>query len=507
MRQGLFTINKDGSIHNAYSAHTEEIFNTGEIAGKKAITLLFEQSNLDPDTINQSAEAINSILGENAINFIFNSHILPTKFTMEKEDKHLSLTWDAITKENIVERLMVSIKDITALKKAKEDAKRKERQLIIISQIITIPERKYAQLKKSTQRFIQENIYHIENTQFKKSNIIALLFRNMHTLKGNCRTYGLDYLSEAIHNAESSYDELRKNSKAPWNQEKLLQEMKEIEKISEEYHMTYYSTLRRGKDSNIINTQTLRTLQALLGKIASDIHTITPERGKKEKYNENHLIELKIAKEIIDDTLTEPLSETLLDLTQSIPSLAEQLGKKTPKITINDNNFRINLSFSEIIKNAISHILRNSLDHGIESSKKRLELDKDVQGKIFIKCEKQTDKLIIRISDDGKGLDIKELIQKGKKMGYWKEGEKPSTQEAANFIFITGASTNETASAISGRGVGLDAARHFIEEIGGEITLTTQAQEQSIPGHIAFELLIHLPPDAYSEMKYCTIAP
>lgn len=495
MRQGLFTIKIDGNIHPEYSSYLEKIFHTSNIADSNATELLFQNAVINSDNLNQGIEAINAILGEDEISFISNSHALPTEYCIihNNAEQHLSLAWDPIVKGDIIEKLMVSVRDTTQLKIMEAAAANQERELSIISQLIPIPDRKYQSFKQTTASFIKENREIIKSYD-KSPEVIAQLFRNMHTLKGNCRTYGFSYLSEVIHNTETTYDNLRKFEHYAWNKDALLKELDSAEKAVIEYHKIYHGILRRGSNGDqchsLIDTQTLESIRNLI------------HQASQKMANLNKMTELQSAKILLDIALSEPLSGVLEDIIHTLPATAKKLNKKTPDIVIDDSNIRINTPAYELINNVFTHILRNSLDHGIEPPEERLAKAKPAAGRICIESECQQRQLLLRISDDGRGIDINRLFTKGKKMGQWSDHDAPSSQEIADFIFVSGASVKDTVSAISGRGVGMDAVKSFLKKAGGDIQLQLLKESPSKEGYIPFEFIIYLPESTFVEIRY-----
>ena len=127
----------------------------------------------------------------------------------------------------------------------------------------------------------------------------------------------------------------------------------------------------------------------------------------------------------------------------------------------------------ELIKDPLTHMVRNSADHGLEMPAERLELGKPEKGKIILKAFHEGGHIIIEISDDGKGLNMERIREKCIENGLVTDAELEdmSDQQIQQFIFNAGFSTAEKVTSISGRGVGMDVVRTNIEKIGGTIEL------------------------------------
>jgi two-component system chemotaxis sensor kinase CheA len=132
----------------------------------------------------------------------------------------------------------------------------------------------------------------------------------------------------------------------------------------------------------------------------------------------------------------------------------------------------------ELVKDPLTHLVRNCADHGIESAAQRLAAGKPAAGTIRLNAFHQGGHIIIEIADDGRGLDVARIKAKAIEQGLASDAElaAKSDAEICNFIFVPGFSTAARVTSISGRGVGMDVVRANIEQIGGTVDL------QSVPG-------------------------
>src|SRR5690606_4144023 len=125
--------------------------------------------------------------------------------------------------------------------------------------------------------------------------------------------------------------------------------------------------------------------------------------------------------------------------------------------------------------------LRNSIDHGIEMPEERLTKGKPEEGTILLKAYHSGNHVFIEISDDGGGINIEKVLNKAIKNGLVDEktAKNLSNEEIIEFIFSPGFSTSEQVSDLSGRGVGLDAVKNKIEQLGGTISVKTEKGQGS----------------------------
>ena len=120
------------------------------------------------------------------------------------------------------------------------------------------------------------------------------------------------------------------------------------------------------------------------------------------------------------------------------------------------------------------HIMRNSADHGIETTEKRIAAGKSELGKITMKIFHQSNNVIIKIMDDGQGIDPEEIRKVAIRKKVIKKDDILSYDELINLVFLPGFSSAKTVSNVSGRGVGLDVVKKNISDIRGNISNETE---------------------------------
>jgi two-component system, chemotaxis family, sensor kinase CheA len=170
-----------------------------------------------------------------------------------------------------------------------------------------------------------------------------------------------------------------------------------------------------------------------------------------------------------------PLELILGSLGKMVEETAIQVGKEID-FELNGADIMIDKMILEKINDPIIHLVRNAVDHGIETPDVREQLGKPKAGKIQVRCSYESGSIIIRIQDDGKGIDYEKLRQKAIDMNPQQAEEIESMDHGSlnTFLFQSGFSTKESISELSGRGVGLDIVRYNIEKIKGKITLNSE---------------------------------
>ncbi|MBM0745598.1 hybrid sensor histidine kinase/response regulator (plasmid) [Phormidium sp. CLA17] len=158
-----------------------------------------------------------------------------------------------------------------------------------------------------------------------------------------------------------------------------------------------------------------------------------------------------------------------------VRDLARQLGKQI-KFEIVGKATAVDRDILERLEAPLTHILRNAIDHGIESPAERLAAGKPVQGTIRIEAVHRARMLSITVSDDGRGIDLEVLRQEivAKQLTTAEMARQLTETELLDFLFLPGFSTAEMLTEVSGRGVGLDVAHSMVRRVGGTIRVTSQ---------------------------------
>ena len=175
-----------------------------------------------------------------------------------------------------------------------------------------------------------------------------------------------------------------------------------------------------------------------------------------------------------------PVSTVFNRFPKMVRQLARNLQKKI-QLVISGEETELDRTVIDQIGDPLVHLLRNSIDHGIEMPEERLTKGKPEEGTILLKAYHSGNHVFIEISDDGGGINIEKVLNKAIKNGLVDEktAKNLSNEEIIEFIFSPGFSTSEQVSDLSGRGVGLDAVKNKIEQLGGTISVKTEKGQGS----------------------------
>ncbi|MBI3399393.1 MAG: chemotaxis protein CheA [Deltaproteobacteria bacterium] len=163
------------------------------------------------------------------------------------------------------------------------------------------------------------------------------------------------------------------------------------------------------------------------------------------------------------------------DLTQNLPRIVRDMCKKGGKdveLIIQGGDVRLDRAILEHITDPLVHIIRNAVDHGIETPDERKRLGKDVRGRITIAVARQRDNILVEISDDGRGIDINRLKEKALQAGVPAErlNDMPD-KELLLLVCLPGVSLAREVTETSGRGVGMDVVKENVKSIGGRLEI------------------------------------
>ena len=216
--------------------------------------------------------------------------------------------------------------------------------------------------------------------------------------------------------------------------------------------------------------------------------------------------DLSRSSQMIQSKLTNLRMRPVSDLFGRLPRALRDLElryNKQVNLNITGGNTLVDRPVLEALNEPLLHLLRNAFDHGIESAENRLEQNKSAKGTIAINASYRGNQTIIRISDDGNGINLARVRQKALDMGITEADiAKTSQTDLLQLIFLPGFSTAAKVTDLSGRGVGLDVVRNNLESIKGSIEVETQPG-QGTAFTISVPLTLSIIPYSFSGDSRC----
>ncbi len=484
IRQGIFSITRPHlTVDEQHSTYMNQIFGPETLAGQNLKSLLLQRVELSNDDRAQIESALEAILGDDAIAYELNESALKSELVFRKTDgadaQILELEWSPVLDRQMkIEKILVCVRDVTEVRQLKLLSERREHDLKMILELIQIPEDRFQRFYQRASEQILENMDLIRGDYEPKSDIVRRLFINMHTIKGSARTYYLNALSTLAHDLEQNYAALQRKESS-WDHELLLKNLEEIQELLNRYQSIGEERLGWSLLKKSVKIER-RTLQSIITQLKEIITTRSSDQ------------------ELIT-AITEQLSKHSFDTLGSIAdeafrgtdSIARDLGKPTPLLQLNNDQILLHDRASEVLYNCFLHLFRNSIDHGIEPAESRLQKNKSAEGNIRIEATLAGHGIVINYRDDGVGLALESIQAKAIERGLMSKSRSYTRTEIAAFIFISGFSTKSAVSEISGRGVGLDAVRTYVEGLGGTISIHLELEAHSL--QVPFYFQISLP--------------
>lgn len=472
LEQGVCTIDQNLQLQGQYSKHLEQIVHQSSLQQKPVLDYLFSNSAVSTDQVNQIHEALKSCIGESPLNWELNSHLLKNEITRKHEgsDQFLRMEWKPIeSDEGTISKVMLVVRDESHLKKLQKEALDKQKQLNLVEALLNLSPEEFQAFHSRCNELIQDTNSHLQSIKDKNaalsSDVITQLFRNLHTIKGNSRIYGFESISEAAHLAEQEYAQARENPQYGISYEKLLKDLAAVENALRQIHEFYSVKISK----HLINTN----------KPTKSPGAIVTTQVQQEKFS----------------LLIQPVLK-------SIPSIAAETKVEPPRIQVKESTDAcLPKSCQNLLSDVFSHLIRNALSHGIEGKEERILKGKSPIGCISIETTlTDMDKLCIQLQDDGRGLNLNYL----EKIAHAKGKKMPSANRdefLANTIFESGVSTAQKVTQISGRGVGMDAVREFLKELGATIEVKFIDPKRSNEGFRRFSFVIQIPTTRQEEKK------
>jgi two-component system chemotaxis sensor kinase CheA len=167
------------------------------------------------------------------------------------------------------------------------------------------------------------------------------------------------------------------------------------------------------------------------------------------------------------------IGETFNRFKRVVREVSKDLGKQID-LNISGADTELDKTLVEKISDPLMHLVRNSMDHGIESTEERIEAGKPENGTVNLSAFHESGNVVIEISDDGRGLSREKIFNKALEKGLIHEGQSLTNGEVYRLIFEPGFSTADSVTNLSGRGVGMDVVRRNIEALRGQVELESE---------------------------------
>jgi nitrogen fixation/metabolism regulation signal transduction histidine kinase len=442
IQEGLLLIDPNFSISDQYSKQVIDLFGTRQIAGKNFIDFIYRDRESQMEEREELEQFLTMLFNQTMADIEMIMEINPLKDktlqtggTGEEPGDKKEITVDTlfhrIVDEDRVENVMVIFEDKTEIvatqKELEKERVRSQSEIEYIAAILRAGPQSFNEFIEEADAALNEIELHQED--LKDNTVINKLFRQMHSLKGTARYLEFRRIATLAHEIEDIITEVRDSRRDIGKEERsaleakindMFSELDEIKQLNDRFRsFSQAGSVLEGPEKKNVLTGFLESL----GRMAADI---AKELDKEINYS-------------FDNTLGE-------------------------------------ISYLGGIKNAIIHLVRNAVDHGIEDQIERLGNNKNSVGKIQLKVSKSSeDQHVFEIMDDGRGIDFELVRKKALEKGLIKEGDKTVDQaKLLKILFMPSFSSKGEVTNISGRGVGLDLVKDSVDKLRGRISVSTK---------------------------------
>ncbi|HOX50925.1 MAG TPA: ATP-binding protein, partial [Fibrobacteria bacterium] len=301
---------------------------------------------------------------------------------------------------------------------------------------------------------------------------IAGLFRDLHTIKGNSATYGFERLGRLAHQGEDILEDLKEpiTVRTAVTLRALLEKFDEMDKAYQEILATEKKLSGGGADGDMLVQVSERKLEHVR-KMAHTLHL--PAQASSHPFIDPEAVQ------ILTEACEHLRDVPLIRLADKYRSMIERLGNRMEKqirFEVVPAHLEVGPTFFAPVDEALVHILRNSVDHGLESPADRVAAGKNETGIIRMSVAIEEDCVKIQVADDGHGIDTDRVVEKAVAEGIISkdDAEQMGRDQRLLLIFESGISTATSITDVSGRGVGMAAVRESIESMGGNIRLASE---------------------------------
>ncbi|MDH5559870.1 MAG: ATP-binding protein [Deltaproteobacteria bacterium] len=482
---GVMTLNSQRQINQEFSAFTEKLF-PGEklIAGQGLENLLYPE--IQQEKQRGYLKDFSELAFNLAMDWDMSASIAPKEldYQINGEINHYRMEFNRIVNGSEVEALMLMINDITQQKKLEEKIQASEKahdqEMKIISAVINQDSQEMKDYLDESDRILKESISLSEKYKVDQSaEICNKFFRLMHSLKGNSNAHDLCEIGDVAHQIEDVLSQMRcgelkigdKLQKGPIAGDYLSERLEYLQGLFDKT-TDIYQKISGDKDKDLgkirKDARTLQIEEDVLDEILSQYKAMHLGAEEAEKtFGEledlyQRLFRFKLMK----------LNDFFNRIKKVVQDVSESRGKEIEFEIRGSEIYLHRKTHSEIVSSLI-HLVRNAVDHGIETPEVRLEKNKHQKGRLILDTIEENGQLIISIIDDGKGIDPEKIRQVAVENGLidQQEADKLSDEAAVNLILRPGFSSADEVTEISGRGVGMDVVVTSLKEVGGKLDI------------------------------------
>ncbi|HEY3595379.1 MAG TPA: ATP-binding protein [Polyangiaceae bacterium] len=452
MRQGIVVFGRDGLVDEAPSKQAAVLFGS-DVAGRPIQDLLYSDT-FEANPVRQAFDEWLALAFELPVEgWADFAALAPTSVQRRHEGKQqwLELQFTPVVQEDRIERVMLLATDVTGQRKLEQATQTLEQQhaqqMGIMRRLVAGGGQVFATFLEYAEKRLMLSIYQVKETT-PSTSVLTEILERVHTIRGEARTFELPELASECQGLE-----------------RLLREMTD-ETIT---------TVRRQQDGML--TRLERAVAALnnardmfiqaspIGRAVLDQMTV--RRSDVLRLAEQLTTASEGARRAIANLTSRPFGECVAGVETAVPRWAQEVGKMA-RVIVDGRDVRVPASVAPVITAMLPHMVRNAIAHGIELPEKRALARKPKDGVVWILAAEEKGILVVRIRDDGSGLDEQAIISEAQRLGL-------ADGPASELLFAAGVSTAVEVGELAGQGIGLSAVREGIRAIGGDVRVRWEA--------------------------------
>lgn len=471
----ILFIERDGAVHVSpmVSQAGLKMLEAEQLELQNFVTFL-SRSKLDGHQQAQTLAALSASLGIPSFLFEMNRDLLPDKLEIGDGSEAARVyicSWLPQVENDVVSGVLLILIDVSneAIGSARFD--REHQRILRFSELLSLDSVKLQMAIPECGTLLDRMRLALQSSaQGASDDFKPDLMRDLHTFKGLSRAFGFKHLARVTHEAE---ERLVHDSSRQAIRDALASVQSSFDDYARDYHIIFkIEGNGRLLDDGELADRFIRAAQTIA-------HS-PPDAAWKREWT------------LVQRTYFIPLLDLVNSFRSGLDEIAAQLGKPTPSLQIEGAHCLLKRSLLGSFSGIFIHLLRNALDHGIESPDVRAGKGKSQQGMIGIRSQFEAEHLTLDVYDDGKGIDLTRVYERARLKAYIQDGRSLSDDDIAAFIFMPGFSTKDEANDVSGRGVGMDAVQSMIEELGGSLQVIWREARRA-DGHRACIWRIILP--------------
>jgi two-component system chemotaxis sensor kinase CheA len=474
MRQAVFTVGSGLKVEGMVSKFTSNVF-AESIVGLSIMDTVFKDLDRGTEEFTLLNASLPFMFGQDSFQYDLLAGNLPRKVDYRNRSSGvlatqvLKIAYTPIFEGEAVDRIMMVVEDVTQYeileRQVEIERKAAGRRIKIIQEIVDVQRNHFNEFCASGAEYLRSCLA-TANSLASSISGVEKSFRALHTFKGNARVLKLSYLATKAHEVEDYLSTLKllfsdPNAERADASRRYCNELTVLKSIFDEY-LDVFNRLKSDGNGSSLNEKMYLVPKDRMRALKEAIAAANVIR-------QDGLMPLLM---LADSVTALPFSGIRDMLENVVVDLGERLNKVVD-LRIVGAECEFQPEILQTLRDCIGHILRNSIDHGLESASERTSAGKTAAGHIDIELSQSGSMSRLRISDDGRGINLEAVKMAAIAAGSIspEAASKLNWQQNAELIFLPSLTTKTEVSEVSGRGVGMDFVRSSLRELGGDIVV------------------------------------